>query len=98
VSGQKQIRSAQKRRSQIARLFARMERHELSPADVLNDVPACLKRVRVFDVVRRFPHMGDDGADNVLRRAKVWPVTRMGKLAEEERERILDSLPPRARV
>ena len=98
MSKTKQMRAAQKRRTQIARLFARMDTHELSPADVLNDVPDCLKRIRVFDVVRRFPHMGDDGASNVLRRAKVWPVTRMGHLSEDERERILASLPPRARA
>lgn len=92
---QKQIRQAQRTRRQIARVFIDMNDERLSPTDVLHASPACLQRVRVFDVVRRFPHLKGDGASNVLRKAKVWPLTRMGHLTDEERDRILTCLPPR---
>ena len=93
----KQTKQAQHTRSQIARTFKAIESHVIAPSDVLHDSPECLKRVRVFDVVRRFPHMGGDGASNVLRKAKVWPLTRVGKLTDEERDRILSHLPPRVK-
>lgn len=93
----KRTKQAQHTRSQIAKTFVAIELHVIAPSDVLYDSPACLKRVRVFDVVRRFPHLKGDGASNVLRKAKVWPLIRMGKLTDEERDRILAHLPPRTK-
>jgi hypothetical protein len=94
---QKRTKQAIHTRSQIAKTFAAIERHDITPSDVLHRSPACLKRVRVFDVVRRFPHLKGDGASNVLRNAKVWPLVRMGHLTDEERDRILSCLPPRVK-
>lgn len=93
----KRTKDAQRTRRQIARTFDAMSSHDIGPFEILHDVPACLRRVRVFDVVRRFPHMGGDGASNVLKKAKVWPLTRMGQLNDEERDAILEHLPPRAK-
>lgn len=93
----KRTKQALRTRRQIARTFDAIQLHELNVSDVLHDVPACLRRVRVFDVVRRFPHLKGDGASNVLRKAKVWPLTRMGNLTTEERDRILAHLPPRVK-
>lgn len=97
---QKRTRQAQRTRRQIARTFVAMESHVITASDVLGitqDMPQCVQRLRVFDVVRRFPHMGGDGASNVLRKAKVWPLTRMGNLDPEERDAILKHLPPRVK-
>jgi len=93
----KQVRQAQRTRSQIARTFIALSEGRITPDEILHDVPRCLRRVRVFDVVRRFPHLKGDGADNVLRRAKVWPTTRCGQLTPEERDAILAHLPPRVK-
>lgn len=93
----KQVKQAQRRRSQIAGVFKAMSRDGFDAPSFLESSPDCLNRVCVYDVVRRLPHMGKDGADNALRRAKVWPTTRMGNLTEDERERIIAHLPPRAK-
>jgi hypothetical protein len=97
MTTRKQIRKAQKTRSLIARTFDAIRNGVITPADVLHQTPACLGRVRVYDVVRRFPHLQGDGAENVLRHAKVWPLKRMSTLTEDERRAILAHLPPRAR-
>lgn len=94
----KRTKDAQRTRRQIAGTFERMSTYDVTAHEILHETPACLKRMRVYDVVRRFPHMGGDGASNVLKRAKVWPLTRMGQLNDEERVAILNELPPRARV
>jgi hypothetical protein len=74
-----------------------VSRNELDITDVLKETPHCLRRMRVYDVVRRLPHMGGDGADKCLRKAHVWPLTRMGHLTPDEKERIIAHLPPRAK-
>jgi len=91
------IKKARKNRAKIAKTFANLQSHRLHATTVLKDPPECLDRMTVFDVLRRFPHLGRDGAEKVLRNAKVWPLTRFGYLTEEERSKIIANLPPRAR-
>ena len=93
----KQIRQAQKQRTQIAKTLRDVSNGHVTPDELLQSTPACLGRVRVFDVVRRFPHLRSDGAEHVLAHAKVWPLTRMSKLTHEERLAVLANLPPRVR-
>jgi hypothetical protein len=93
----KQIKQAQRTRRQIAQLFDALTNDHVNADEILRNVPGCLRRVRAFDVVRRFPHMGGDGANKVFQRAKVWPTTRLGNLTEEERERVIAALPPRVK-
>lgn len=93
----KQVKRAQRNRRLIAQTFARLTDDQLDVTEFLQNSPTCLNRVRVYDVVRRMPHMGGDGAEKVCRRAKVWPLTRMGNLTEDERERLIAALPPRAK-
>lgn len=100
MTTQKRTKQAVRTRHKIARTFDAVQSYELSVSDVLGitqDIPDCLRRVRVFDVVRRFPHLKGDGASSVLRKAKVWPLTRMGNLTPEERDAILTHLPPRVK-
>jgi hypothetical protein len=98
VTRNRQVRQAQRTRSQIARTFVALSDGNVHADEILRDVPRCLQRMRTYDVVRRFPRLSGDGASTVLRKAKVWPVTRLGNLTLEERERIIEHLPPRAKV
>lgn len=93
----KQVRSAQRRRSQIARTFKLMQRDDFDVSSFLDSSPRCLERVTVYDVVRRLPHMGRDGANKCLRKAGVWPTNRWGTLSQDDREAIYAALPPRAK-
>jgi len=56
-----------------------------------------LSRCRVYDVLRRAPHLGDKGAKRVLLQSKVWPLTRLGELQPVELEEIKRNLPGRAK-
>lgn len=88
---------ARRVRSQIARTFAALENGRIGVRNVLEDPPACLGRIRIYDVLRRFPHLDRDGANHVCQKAKVWPLVTMDNLTEAERKRILIALPPRVK-
>lgn len=78
-------------------MFSALENGNVRVSDVLQDPPYCLRRIRAYDVLRRIPKLNRDGAETVLRRARVWPLTTMGALTIAERSRILHELPPRVR-
>jgi hypothetical protein len=93
----KNIAKARKTRSLIARTFAALANEQVHITDILTDVPDCLRRIRIYDVLRRAPKLNRDGAERVLSHSKVWPLTTMGNLTEEERSRVIAHLPPRVK-
>lgn len=95
TTSSKQIKSAAEARHRIALTFNALHEGRLSPEDVLESPPACLNRIRIYDVLRRFPHMGRDGADKLLRKAVIWPTTSLGELTLKERRAIVARLPDR---
>ena len=88
---------ARAQRSKIARIFNAMESGKIGAAYVLDSTPECLRKIRVYDVLRRLPHLDRDGAERVCTKSHVWPLTVMGNLTEEERRRIKMALPPRVK-
>ena len=94
----RRLQTARHIRHQIAHRFKLIESGELRIEDVLRDPDGVLKRVRIHDLIRRSPHMGSKGADHVCRRARVYPLVRLGELEEDARERLIKGLPPRART
>lgn len=93
----KRMSKARRARSQIAKTFSALDNGQLTITDVLRDPPACLGRIRIYNVLRRVPRLGGDGAENVIRRAKVWPLTTMDNLTRDERRTLLRELPPRVK-
>lgn len=93
----KRMAKARRARSQIAKTFDALRNGQLSPSDLLRDPPDCLGRTRIFNVLRRFPRLDQDGAENVCRRAKVWPLTTMDNLTPDDRRALLRELPPRVK-
>ena len=91
------LAQARKTRSQMRQLFARIERDELSVSELLMRRPRCLERISVYDVLRRLPHLDRTGAERVLKKSKVWPLTKWRDLTIEDREKILLWLPPRVK-
>jgi len=94
----KRLIKARRTRTLIAETFSALRNEQLSVTAVIEAPPRCLTRIRVYDVLRRVPHLNRDGAETVLRHAKVWPLTSMGSLTPEERRAIITHLPPRART
>lgn len=91
----KRLKKARHTRSLIAQTFDALRNDQVNVSDVLQRPPSCLARIRIYDVLRRIPHLSRDGAETVLRHSKVWPLKTMGNLTPEERQRILAHLPPR---
>lgn len=88
---------ARRTRSDIAKTFDALRDNTMHITDVLASPPRCLRRIRIYDVLRRAPRLDRDGASKVLKHSKVWPLTTLGNLTEEERERIIARLPPRVK-
>lgn len=96
MNATRRLKTARKVRHQAAHQFHLLETGQLSLHNVLETPPRALGRVRVFDVLRRAPKLGEAGAEKVLRHAKVWPLTRLDNLSPAERQRVIECLPPRA--
>lgn len=97
MSNAKRLKKARRTRSLIAQTFASLENDQLTVTDVLRDPPVCLRRIRIYDVLRRIPKLNRDGAEKVLQHAKVWPLSCVGNLTPAEKARIISHLPPRVR-
>lgn len=93
----KNLKKARHTRHRIAAEFRALENGDVSIEDVLGNATSVLNRVRIFDILRRTPHIREEGANNVLKRAKAWPTTRLGDFTPEERRAIVRALPERAR-
>jgi hypothetical protein len=97
MSAEGRLNKARRTRTDVAQIFTALATEQLGAREILDRPPACLSRIRVYDVLRRFPHLNRDGAETVLLKAKVWPLTPIGQLTEAERKRILLTLPPRVK-
>jgi hypothetical protein len=93
----KRLIKARATRSKISETFRMLENAHVTIDELLTSPPQCLTRIRVYDVLRRCPHLNRAGAEKVLRNAKVWPLTTWGNLTPDERQAIASHLPPRAR-
>jgi hypothetical protein len=93
----KRLKKARRTRTLIAQTFSALDNDQLTVTDVLRDPPRCLRKIRIYDVLRRIPHLNRDGAEKVLQLAKVWPLQTLGSLSPGERQRIISHLPPRVR-
>lgn len=64
--------------------------------DVLESPSDALKHVPVHRVLEHAPGMGDDGVKKVLTACNIYALDRLGSLNREERQALLENLPPRA--
>jgi hypothetical protein len=95
VSATKNLKKARKVRTQIGHVLARLEDGDVSIQAMLNEPPDVVKRIRIYDLLRRTPKLGQDGAKKVLMSAGVWPYDRVGAVPLEKRRKVIDALPPR---
>jgi hypothetical protein len=91
------LHKARRTRAEIAETFTAVSNDQISAQEILESPRDCLGRIRVYDVLRRIPHLNRDGAETILVRARVWPLTTMSELTELERQRIINELPPRVK-
>ena len=93
----KRLRNARKKRVAAARYLDLLAAKKITLREVLEHPPKSMGPVRLWTVLNRAPKLGEAGAKRCLQRAEVWPETRMDALTPEEAQRVLNSLPPRAR-
>jgi hypothetical protein len=95
-SPRKRLRDARRRRSQIASVFDRLKNRQLTVEQMLRKPPRCLGKVRIHVLLSHTPYMGDVRVKKCLERADIWPLERIGNLTPEQREEIINCLPPKA--
>jgi hypothetical protein len=93
----KRMAKARRAKSQIEKTFDALRNGQLTVTELLQEPPACLGRVRIYNLLCKVPRLDKDGAENVIRRAKVWPLTTMSNLTRDERRALLRELPPRVK-
>lgn len=94
---QETLKLARRRRHQIAHAFKELEAGKTSLPEIIMTNPPVYRRVDVWDVLRRAPKMGRAGAQHVCERAKLFPHRKLGSLNEDERIKLVQSLPPRVK-
>lgn len=93
----KNLARARRVRSGMATEFKRLREGEVLLLDLLESPEGPLTHARIWDVLRKAPHLSDMGSKRILLIAKVWPLTKLGELEPVEIEEIIRCLPPRAR-
>ena len=101
---EKRLRKARKAKSHASHVLGLIESGQLSLTAVLEDFPDPVHRwtqqighVRIHTVMVRAPGLGEKGVKQTLFKAKIYSHTRLRDLSQVEVERIIESLPPRAR-
>lgn len=97
MSATRRLKKARNTRRRIASTFRLMQQGALSLEHVLGTPPPHLNRVRIHTLMLHAPKLGEAGVRKVLREAKVDGVEFVGQLTEDDRQRIVKHLPPRAR-
>jgi hypothetical protein len=95
-SVKKRLAKGRKIRHQIGLDFLALQEGRLSIADVIQTPTYALKRVDVYDALRRTPKLGPEGARKVCTGAGVWPHITLGNLTRRQREALVRNLPQRA--
>lgn len=90
------LKRAREMRRRRALAYVALQNNQITIVSVLEDTPRILRDVPIYELLRHAHKMGRTGSEKCLKKAKVWPLTRAGYLSEEERERIIAHLPPRA--
>ncbi len=95
---QKRLKKARRVRHLIASEFRALESGQLNVQDALENPSYALKRVRIYDVLRRVPGLGEETIRKVLhKQLRIWPMDKVGNLSKKERHDILAALPDRAK-
>lgn len=88
---------ARKQRAQAGKMLHEVEKGKHSVREVLRLNPRSMRSVRLWTLLCKAPNFGEKGVKKSLEAANVWPTTRLGKLSQEERSRVIASLPPRVK-
>jgi hypothetical protein len=97
VHARKRLSLARRRRHQASVILNELRCGDRYVEDILKDPPDALGPIRVYVMLHCCPRLGEKGVDKLLKKANVWPTTRISKLSESQLTAILDHLPDRAR-
>lgn len=94
-SAGRRLKRARARRREQFSIYAHLRAGNITLYELLEAPPSCLGNIRICDVLRHAKGLRDAGVDKVLRKAEIWPLTKMKDLLQEDRLLILECLPPR---
>ena len=95
MSARRNLKAARKRRHKIASELNALSSGRVTLIEILEAPSASLGRVRVFDVLRRTPKLGEAGAKKICQRAEVWPTDRLVAVPLVKRRKMIELLPER---
>lgn len=95
----RQLKKARQARSQAAVEMRALRLGNITLRELLENPERYegLCRCAIYDVLRKAPKFGKDGAKKLLLHVNVWPLDQLRFLTKREREAILANLPPRVR-
>lgn len=96
-SAAKRLAKGRKQRQRTGRALRILENGGVNVIQILEEAPEAYARVPIFDLLRRTPSMGREGAKKILVRAEVWPYDRLVQIPLPTRRKIISLLPERIR-
>lgn len=91
------VKAKEVRRERQAAL-RRLRDREVTLEETLRDPPEILLGADVYDICTATPRFARAGIRRLFTKAKVWPHKRLGDLTDEERKRLIKTLPLRVRT
>lgn len=97
ASHERRLVRGRKIRSLMSTEMRALSTGKLNLEDALRDPPDALGRYNIYDVLRRTPKLGKDGARRILVGLDIWPLERLADIPYEKRGMIIASLPERVK-
>lgn len=94
---ERRLSKARTIRSRMTSEMRALARGHITIQDALEDPSDALGRCHIYDVLRRTPKLGDEGAKALCVRFKIWPHDRLSSIPLEQRRNIYAALPERVK-
>jgi len=92
----RRLARARKIRHRMSSELNALSNGDMNIEHALRNPSPALKRCRVYDVLRRAPHIGDKKARRLCERTKLWPHERLGSIPLKKRDELIAALPHRS--
>ena len=94
---ERRLSKARRTRSRMTSELRALSSGQIHITDVLVNPPDALGRCHVYDVLRRTPKLGDEGAKSLCVRFKLWPYDKLSSIPLEQRKNLFAALPERVK-
>lgn len=93
----KRLKKGRKIRHQMSSELRALSSGQIRIEDAIRAPSNALGRCRIYDVLRRAPKLGNEGAKALCVHFKLWPHDRLSSIPLEQRENLIAALPERVK-